>query len=298
MTQRHDLMAAVDADIEQLMAEHLERRPVWYAHDLVKWEEGRSYIDEPWDESQCTISPDVREALVLNLLTEDNLPYYHFSIASQFGEDSAIGRWTRRWTAEEGQHAIVIRDYLMTSRNCDPVALEDDRMATISKGWDSPWTDPIDIFVYTSAQELATRVSHRNTGVKADDETAYEIMKRVAADENYHYIFYKGIVAAMMQHDPSSCLLSMRKVYENFNMPGTVVPRFRRRAAHAARAEIYDLRIHAEKIISPVLREWKIDQLEGLTPEADEARSALMAMPGDLLDRAAKLEARAAKRAS
>jgi len=298
MTQRHDLMAAVDADIERLMAEHLERRPVWYAHDLVKWEEGRSYVDEPWDESHCTISPDVREALVLNLLTEDNLPYYHFSIASQFGEDSAIGRWTRRWTAEEGQHAIVIRDYLMTSRNCDPVALEDDRMATISKGWDSPWTDPIDIFVYTSAQELATRVSHRNTGVKADDETAYEIMKRVAADENYHYIFYKGIVAAMMQHDPSSCLLSMRKVYENFNMPGTVVPRFRRRAAHAARAEIYDLRIHAEKIISPVLREWKIDQLEGLTPEADEARSALMAMPGDLLDRAAKLEARAAKRAS
>ena len=298
MTERHDLMAAVDADIERLMTEHLERRPDWYAHDLIKWEEGRSYVDEPWDESQCTISPDVREALILNLLTEDNLPYYHYSIANQFGEDSAIGRWTRRWTAEEGQHAIVIRDYLMISRNCDPVALENDRMATVSKGWDSPWTDPIDIFVYTSAQELATRVSHRNTGVKADDETAYEIMKRVAADENYHYIFYKGIVTAMMQHDPSACLLSMRKVYENFNMPGTVVPRFRRRAAHAARAEIYDLRIHAEKIISPVLREWKIDQLEGLTPEADEARSALLAMPSELVARAEKLEARAARRAS
>jgi len=298
MTERHDLMAAVDADIERLMTEHLERRPDWYAHDLIKWEEGRSYVDEPWDESQCTISPDVREALILNLLTEDNLPYYHYSIANQFGEDSAIGRWTRRWTAEEGQHAIVIRDYLMISRNCDPVALENDRMATVSKGWDSPWTDPIDIFVYTSAQELATRVSHRNTGVKCDDETAYEIMKRVAADENYHYIFYKGIVTAMMQHDPSACLLSMRKVYENFNMPGTVVPRFRRRAAHAARAEIYDLRIHAEKIISPVLREWKIDQLEGLTPEADEARSALLAMPSELVARAEKLEARAARRAS
>jgi len=298
MTPRHDLMAAVDGDIERLMAEHLERRPGWYAHDLINWEEGRSYVDEPWDESQCTISPDVREALILNLLTEDNLPYYHYSIANQFGEDSAIGRWTRRWTAEEGQHAIVIRDYLMISRNCDPVALEDDRMATVSKGWDSPWTDPIDIFVYTSAQELATRVSHRNTGVKADDETAYEIMKRVAADENYHYIFYKGIVTAMLEHDPSACLLSMRKVYENFNMPGTVVPRFRRRAAHAARAEIYDLRIHAEKIISPVLREWKIDKLEGLSPEADEARTALLAMPGDLLERAERLEARAARRAS
>lgn len=298
MTAQHELISAVEGDIERLMADHIEKRPTWYAHDLISWEEGRSFVDEPWDESQCTISPEVREALVLNLLTEDNLPYYHFSIASHFPADSPLGRWTRRWTAEENQHAIVIRDYLMISRNCDPVALEDDRMATISKGWDSPWTDPVDIFVYTSAQELATRVSHRNTGVKADDEVAYEIMKRVAADENYHYIFYKGIVAAMMQHDPSTCILSMKKVYENFNMPGTVVPRFRKRAAHAARAEIYDLRIHAEKIIAPVLREWKIDKLEGLSPEADKARSDLVAMPDTLVARAEKLEAKAARRAS
>ncbi len=295
-TNRHELIAAVEGDIERLMADHLDKRPTWYAHDLINWEEGRNYVDEPWDESQCTISPEVREALVLNLLTEDNLPYYHHSIASQFPIDSAIGRWTRRWTAEEGQHAIVIRDYLMISRNCDPVALEDDRVATISKGWDSPWTDPIDIFVYTSAQELATRVSHRNTGVKADDEVAYEIMKRVAADENYHYIFYKGIVTAMMEHDPSACVQSMRKVYENFNMPGTVVPRFRRRAALAARAEIYDLRIHAEKIIAPVLREWKLEKLEGLTPEADADREALLAMPAMLVERAERLERRAASK--
>ncbi len=295
MTERHDLMAAIDGDIEALMADHIAKRPTWYAHDLVQWEIGRNYNDEPWDESQCTISPEVREALVLNLLTEDNLPYYHYAIASGFGEDSAISRWTRRWTAEEGQHAIVIRDYLMTSRNCDPVALEDARMQTVTRGWDSPWTDPIDIFVYTSAQELATRVSHRNTGVKADDEVAYEIMKRVAADENYHFIFYKGIVSAMMQHDPSACVLSMKKVYENFNMPGTVVPNFRKRAAYAARAQVYDLRIHAEKVLTTVMRDWKLESIEGLTPEADEAREAVLAMPGNLIARAEKLERRMAK---
>ena len=294
MDIQQELIAAVDDDIERLMTEHLERRPVWYAHELVRWEQGRNYVDEPWDESQCTISPEVRETLILNLLTEDNLPYYHYSIASRAGEDSAIARWTRRWTAEEGQHSIAIRDYLLTSRNYDPSALEDERMATITKGWDAPWSDPVDIFVYTSAQELATRVSHRNTGLKTDDPVAYEIMKRVAADENYHYIFYKGIVAAMMLHDPSTCVSSMRKVYENFNMPGTVVPGFRKRAAMAARAKIYDLRIHAEKIIAPVLREWKIESLEGLTPQADEDREALIAMPGALIERAERLEKRAA----
>jgi len=295
MTDRHELIEAVEGDVEQLMADHLEKRPLWYAHDLVRWEDGRDFVSEPWDESQCTVSPEVREAMVLNLLTEDNLPYYHYAIATQFGEDSAIGRWTRRWTAEEAQHSIVIRDYLMVSRNCDPVALEDARMQTVSRGWDSPFTDPIDIFVYTSAQELATRVSHRNTGLVSDDEDAYEIMKRVAADENYHYIFYKGIVTAMMQHDPTACVLSMKKVYENFAMPGTVVPNFRKRAAITARAGVYDLRIHAEKVLQPVLREYKLENLEELSPEADQAREDLMAMPGALIERAEKLERRMAK---
>ena len=295
MTSRTELMAAIDGEIEELIAEHLRMRPTWYAHDLVRWEEGRNFVEEPWDESQCTVSPEVREAMLLNLLTEDNLPYYHYAIATQFGEDSAIGRWTRRWTAEEGQHSIAIRDYLLTSRNVDPVELENLRIETVSRGWDSPWTDPIDIFVYTSAQELATRVSHRNTGRVADEETAYEVMKRVAADENYHYIFYKGVVSALLEHDPSACVLSMHKVYSNFNMPGTVIPNFRRRAAHVARAGVYDLRIHAEKVLQPVLREWRVDPLEALSPEADEARHAILAMPDALIERAEKLERRLAR---
>jgi len=295
MGTRTELITAIDGDIEALMADHLSKRPDWYAHDFVPWEDGRDYGAEPWDESQCTVSPEVREAMVLNLLTEDNLPYYHYAIAGQFGEDSALGRWTRRWTAEEGQHSIAIRDYLLVSRNVDPVELEDARIETVSRGWDSPWTDPVDIFVYTSAQELATRVSHRNTGLVADDEVAYEVMKRVAADENYHYIFYKGVISAMLEHDPSACVLSMLKVYSNFNMPGTVIPNFRRRAATVARAGIYDLRIHAEKVLQPVLRDWHVDTLEDLSPEADEARHELLAMPDRLVARAEKLERRLAR---
>ena len=59
MNERHELMAAVDGDIERLMSEHLERRPDWYAHELVQWDQGRNYIDEPFDESQFTISPEL-----------------------------------------------------------------------------------------------------------------------------------------------------------------------------------------------------------------------------------------------
>ena len=65
-----------------------------------------------------------RTSLIVNLLTEDNLPSYHHEIATVFGRDGAWGTWVHRWTAEEGRHAIAIRDYLLVTRSVDPVALE------------------------------------------------------------------------------------------------------------------------------------------------------------------------------
>ena len=40
---------------------------------------------------------------------------------------------------------------------------------------------------------------------------------------------------------------------------------------------IYDFAIHHDKILQPVvLRDWKIESLEGLSPEAEQARDALV----------------------
>ena len=225
-----ELVDAVGDDIRSLMDDHLERREHWYAHDLIPWEEGRNYRDEPWDESQATLSPEVRTALVLNLLTEDNLPYYHAQFQVFCGEESPLAAWSRLWTAEEGQHSIAIRGYLLTTRNCDPDVLEDNRYTTMRNGWVGAMDTAIDLFNYTAAQELATRVSHRNAGVKSDCPVAKEIMTRVATDENHHFMFYRGVVTAMLDQAPDATLDSMAKVMAGFEMPGTGIPQFRRRA--------------------------------------------------------------------
>ena len=129
MTTSTELLAAVEPDIAALMQAHNERRENWYAHEIVPWEMGRNYRDEPWDESDATLRPEVRTALQLNLLTEDNLPYYHARISAAFSEQSSLAEWSRQWTAEEAQHSIASRSYLLTSRNCDPRVLEDDRVS-------------------------------------------------------------------------------------------------------------------------------------------------------------------------
>ena len=73
----------------------------------------------------------------------------------------------RRWTAEEGRHSIVLRDYLTVTRAIDPVALERARMAQVERG-EVPQPDSTpDTMVYVALQELATRIAHHNTGKRS-----------------------------------------------------------------------------------------------------------------------------------
>ncbi len=290
--ESYELLETVSPTVEKLMADHLDRRTDWYAHEFVPWEKGRSYIDEPWDPSHASVSPEVQTSLVLNLLTEDNLPSYHHEIAAHFEPDSVYGRWTNRWSAEEAQHSIALRSHLLVSRNCDPRALEEDRMATMAAGFSTPYSNPIEVFAYTSAQELATRVSHRNAGKISDDETAFEIMRRIAIDENHHFVFYKGVVAAMLRENPSLVLKPIFNVLSSFEMPGIGIPGFVRRAVDIAKVGIYNFRIHSDRVVQPVLKDWGIEKITGLTNEAAELQEKIMEIPSRLIRKAEIFERR------
>ena len=114
---------------------HLAQATEWFPHEYVPYEVGRNYVEEPWEPTDSHLSEVSRLSLEVNLLTEDNLPYYHLALWETFGSDGIWGEWVRRWTAEEGRHAIVLRDYLTVTRGLDPVALERGRMETVCRGY-------------------------------------------------------------------------------------------------------------------------------------------------------------------
>lgn len=292
INEKFELVESIDPQVEKLMDQHNARRAHWYFHDIVPWERGESFRDKPWDVSQCTISENARTSLVLNLLTEDNLPYYHSLIEKHMPNTSAFKKWNHLWTAEEGQHAIGIRSYLLTSRNCDPDELEEDRMATMINGYQPSYSDPTEIFAYTAAQELATRVSHRNAGKITDDPAAFELMKNIAADENHHFIFYKGVMQAMLDQSPSTVLEGIYTTLTNFQMPGVAMPNFLRRSIAVAKAGVYNLRIHRDRVVLPLLKDWKIAELTDLKPAAADFQEKIMAIPDQLLLQAEKFEKR------
>ena len=292
MNEQFELMEAVEPTVVRLTAEHKARRKDWYFHDIVPWERGESFKDKPWDVSQCTISENARTSLVLNLLTEDNLPYYHSLLERYLPDTPAFKAWNRLWTAEEGQHAIGIRSYLLTSRNCDPYELEDDRKATMANGYQPSYSDPTEVFAYTAFQELATRVSHRNAGKITDDPAAYELMRLVALDENHHFIFYKGVMQAMLDQEPSAALNGIHRALANFQMPGVAMPNFVRRSIEVAKAGVYNLRIHHDNVVKPLIKDWKIADLSGLSSAAAELQEKIIALPAQIMEKAELFEKR------
>ena len=272
------LLSELEPTVAALLDRHLAQAKEWFPHQLVPWGRGEDF--EPgweWSPAESELPPAVRSSLFVNLLTEDNLPYYFRTIEAMFGRESAWGEWSRRWTAEEGRHSIVIRDYLTVSRQIDPMALERARMAQVSCGQIPEPELPHDGLVYVSLQELATRIAHHNTGKLLDDPAGYEVMKRVASDENRHYLFYRDATAAALEVDPSGMVLAIERQVRCFEMPGTGIVDFEQHARAIARAGIYDFQIHHDQILVPVvLRQWGVERLTGLTDEADRARDALL----------------------
>ena len=290
-----DLLRELAPVAEDNVNRHLKIAKSWNPHDYVPWDEGRNFAalgGVDYDPEQSQLDEVAKAAMITNLLTEDNLPSYHRVIADNFSMDSAWGFWVGRWTAEENRHSIVMRDYLTVTRGVDPAQLEADRMVHMTNGYspESAAGDRVEEMMekggemgllhsvaYVTFQELATRVSHRNTGKACNDPIADKMLQRIAADENLHMIFYRNICGAGMDIAPDQTLRAVTDIVTNFQMPGAGMPNFRRHGVLMAKHGIYDLRQHLEEVIQPVLRKWNVFDRDDFSAEGDQTREELAA---------------------
>ena len=288
VAQDMSLLRELESEAGRLYDRHARVAQEWFPHDFIPYRLGRDFDKEPWTPDQPRLTGVAQTSFEIGLLTEDNLPSYHRLIHGMFGKgDGAWLNWVGRWTAEEGRHAIVLRDYLTVTRNIDPVALERGRMTQLQQGYDHDSPSTLRGLAYVAFQELATRIAHRNTGRYSDDPVADRIMVRIAADENLHMVFYRDILGAALKIQPSAAVRAIVDEVLAFEMPGAGIPGFIRKAAQIAKAGIYDLRIHRDEVLLPIINHWRIFELEGLDGAAEEARRRL-ARHLDELDAAAK----------
>lgn len=278
-----EAMAELEPVVESELNRHNRMRKTWVPHDFLPIDDEGRIIDQPSrlaEDRKPLIGGVALSAMVINLLTEDNLPSYHRVIANNFGIDGPWGTWTHQWTTEEDNHAYVMRSFLDLTQAVNPGELEKKRMDQMMQGYNVE-KDPLHTLAYVTFQELATRVSHRQTGIATKNDIADEMLKRIAADENMHMLFYRNLANSALDVAPLQMLRAIIDEIKDFEMPGSNIAGFRLSALEIANAGIYDTPRHYEEVIMPVIKQWRVFERD-LGPGAEPLREELAVVLADL----------------
>ncbi len=310
MKAHAEVLKSIDGFVEETLGLLKTVEESWQPSDILpdmKTEAWRDNVQQLRNQARG-VSDEILIVLVGNTVTEEALPSYqtminrHPGVADSTGaSDSPWARWSRGWTAEENRHGEILSRYLYLSGRVDMRAFEVTTQRLIRNGFD-PKTDndPYRGLIYTSFQERATKVSHGNTAVLANqngDPTLGKICSLVTGDESRHEEAYKRFVGKIMEVDPSEAVLAFAKMMKHtVTMParlmadGVATDLFSQFAAVAQRIGVYTMHDYAS-IIDHLVAYWNISTLSGLTGEAAQAQDYLMGLAQRYRALADKMEA-------
>jgi acyl-[acyl-carrier-protein] desaturase len=209
---------ALTLELEPVVADNLSRHlrtaDEWYAHDYVPFDEGRDFAflgGEDWDASQVSLPAEVVDAVEVLLITKDNLAGYHRELVEHFILEDKWGRWIGRWTAEENLHALALREYLVVTRNFDPVADEQVRVNHVMRGYRASSYTQIETLVFMALYERAHAAFTRNLEAKVADPVLKRLVGRIAADEERHAEFFDNLVMHCVEHHRDSTIAAIAR---------------------------------------------------------------------------------------
>ena len=265
--------------IEPSIAEHLNLLvPVdraWQPTDYLPDLEAQNWRDqvEHFRSAAMAISDELLVVLVGDMVTEEALPSYAVSFNGLVGDQEGTSaapwaRWLRGWTAEENRHGDLLNAYLRHTGRVNMRAVERTVHHLIANGFNpKSHADPYTLLVYTSFQERATRISHRNAGrlaAREGDANLGRICGMIAGDEARHEAFYTRAMGLVIEQDPAGGILAFRSMLRGrIAMPGRFMDDgsdpdlFDHFAIVAQRACVYTVRDYAS-IIEHLVRSWNI----------------------------------------
>lgn len=264
------LLPSLEPQVNELLLRHNEAssRIDWAYHEFLPIE---AYHAQP--SSQRPLSELAYIAVETALLTEANLPWYTAVLYEGLKTSlEPIQEFVRVWTAEEDQHSTLLETYLLLTNNGDHAERAKRRKAVLSSGWSHELQGPFEAMVYTTVQELATRVFylHAALACEGDDPGLAQALRRIAKDEMRHYAFYRDVVKAHLEVEPGYAL-PLARVLIHFQMPGYVIPDFQQRSLYLAAQGVFGPEQYYREVVEVVCAFWGVDQLQPSTTEAKQA---------------------------
>jgi acyl-[acyl-carrier-protein] desaturase len=266
------LLERLAPTVERLLDRHRAAAREWFPHALVPWDRaGAPAADD------AALPEAVRAALVLNILTEDALPYYTTGLFLRFGTEAPWADWIRHWTAEEMRHGSALHDYVSVTGALDPVELERRRFRYVASASIPTAPSVADACVYLAVQELATRIAHANTARLLRDPAGRRLVAQVAADEHLHHLFYRDLVTAALDVSPAATVVAIDRQLRHFVMPGHEIEGFAALSRSVSEAGIYSTAVYLEHVVVPLVGAWGVAERALPPGPAQRARTRLLA---------------------
>lgn len=272
----------IDFDpIEQHLAELLERhdraRTPWTYDELIARLHDRrldgmlrrlgdgpvdaARVRAAWADGAGPVRPDHARALETAYLGEANLPWYAENLYRHLGRGHPLlADFFRRWVAEEDQHGRAFEIYLLLDRAVPAKPMLEAKTTMLRAGRDAPATDPFEIMVYTSIQELSTRVFYARLAhaVGERDPLLVDLLRRVQADESLHLAFYRDAVKLVLDQRPDLAPVVHRGLM-SFREPVAVLPDYEARKTVIWETGVSSLEVFRTEVVEPLLKHWGLD---------------------------------------
>jgi acyl-[acyl-carrier-protein] desaturase len=233
----------LDPVVGQELRRHLDSGDLWYPHDYVPFEQGENFAflgGQDFDPSQVTLPRTVTDAIEILLITKDNLAGYHRELVFNYILEDKWGRWIGRWTAEEHLHAVALRNYLVVTREVDPTANEDVRVAHVMKGYQKPTYSQMDTLVFMAFFERAHAVFCRNLEAQIDEPSLKDMVDRIARDEERHTEFFSNLVAYCVANRREETVEAIARRAADLGFIGGDIDAYQDKVASTAEAGIFD----------------------------------------------------------
>lgn len=291
-----DIAPIADAMVDEILLETGDKswQPQDFLPDLAKdgWEEDVKELREMANE----LPDEVMVVLVGDMVTEEALPTYQTLLNTFEGCDDPTGdsdtpwaKWSRGWTSEENRHGDLLNKYLYLTGKCDMRAIEITIQHLITSGFNpGAQKDPYRGFVYTSFQERATKVSHGNVGRlagAAGDKNLRTICAKIAGDEARHERAYQLFSQEILDRDPEGLIMTFGDMMRGqIVMPAELMTDgvdsnlYENFSAVAQKLGVYTAIDYAE-IIGHLVKRWDLENVEGLSSDAEKEREYICKLP-------------------
>jgi acyl-[acyl-carrier-protein] desaturase len=253
--------------VEETLQGFIATAKPWYAHDYVPFERGENFAflgGRDWDPAQVTLPQHVTDALEILLINKDNLSGYHREIVEHFILEPAWSDWIGRWTAEENLHAIALREYLVVTREIDPVANEQVRVEHVMKGYRADHYTQVEMLVYMTLNERSHAVFCRRLAAQIDEPLLRELVECIATDEERHEAFFATLVRECLRIVPDETIAAIVARAAELHVVGGDIDAYQDKRKNVAVAGIFG-EDELRQVISDRIAAWNLAELPELS---------------------------------